>query len=280
MAVRPRQWVKNLVLLAGIVFAAELGDTARLAKAASIVVAYCLVSSAAYLLNDVRDAESDRLHPRKRLRPVAAGQIGPRAALLAAAAAALLGLAIGVVIGLDSAGLLILFMGVQLAYSFGAKHVAVLDVATIAGLFVLRAVAGAAAVDVRISPWLVACSGLLALFLALAKRRAELTSRRADGRPGRPVLRAYSVAGLDLALGVSAFVSVAVYLAYTLTARDTKALVVTVPLVAFGLGRYVLLVRRRGAGEEPERIILRDGPIVVTVTGWVIVCAALLAAAE
>lgn len=278
-AARPRQWVKNLSLLAGIVFAAELDDPGRLVRAVTIVVAYCLVSSASYLLNDVKDAERDRQHPLKRQRPVASGRLAPRTALRAACVLASLGVATGFAVGPASGSLLLVFGGVQLAYSLGGKHVPGLDVLAIAGLFVLRAVAGAVAVDVRISPWLVGCSGLLALFLALAKRRAELASAVAGGANGRPALRAYSVVGLDLALAGVAFLSLALYLAYTLTARETHVLVLTVPFVAFGLGRYVQLVRGRGAGEEPDRIILQDAPILATVAGWVALCATLVATA-
>ncbi len=276
---RPRQWVKNLVLLAGIVFAAELDDPGRLLRAALIVGAYCLASSAAYLLNDVRDAPADRLHPSKRSRPVAAGALTPRDALATALVAAAVALGLAAAVGPWSLALLVGFAGLQLVYSLGLKHVAFVDVGVIASLFVVRAVAGAVAVDVRISPWLVACSGLLALFLALAKRRAELASRTADGGPGRPVLRSYSVAALDRLLAVTAFASAGVYLAYALTAHETRTLVVTVPFVAYGLWRYLTLVRR-GAGEEPERIMLKDARILVTVVVWVAVCAAVLAAAR
>src|SRR6187397_303844 len=199
VAMRPRQWTKNLLLVAGIIFAAELGDPARWAAAVTAFVAYCAASSAAYLVNDVRDAESDRLHPVKRSRPIARGELSPQVALALA----------------------------------------------IAGLFVLRASAGAIAVDVRISEWLLLCTFLLALFVALGKRRAELGL---DGVRARPALDGYSVGLVD-------------------------QLLATVPLVVYGLFRYLLLLHRRGLGEEPETLLVEDLPLLITVAVWAAACA-------
>jgi 4-hydroxybenzoate polyprenyltransferase len=183
-ALRPRQWTKNLLLFAGLVFAAKLGDATRWLEAFLAFAAYCAASSAAYLANDVRDAAHDREHPVKRLRPVASGELPPNLALGVAGALAAAALAAAVVLGPWSVAFIAAFLGLQGAYTAGLKHVVLIDVFAIAGLFVVRASAGAEAVDVRISPWLLICTGLLALFLALAKRRAELVLVGAEATRG------------------------------------------------------------------------------------------------
>ena len=273
-ALRPRQWTKNLLLFAGILFAAELGDGHRWAQAIVAFVAYCAASSAAYLVNDVRDAASDRLHPVKRMRPVAAGRLPAGAALLTAAALATAALGLTAVLGAGSLGCMVAFLALQGAYSLWLKSVELLDVLAIAALFVLRAAAGAIAVDVRISPWLLVCTFLLALFLALAKRRAEL---RLGEVQTRPALAGYSAAVLDRLLAAVAAVTVVAYGAYTVSAYDSLLLVATVPLVAFGLARYLRLLRTRGLGEEPEAVLVTDLPILVTVAVWAAACAVAVA---
>ena len=184
VALRPRQWTKNLLLFAGIVFAAKLGDAGRWLEAVAAFAAYCAASSAAYLVNDVRDAGHDRTHPLKRRRPIARGELSAGNALMLAAALALVAVGVAAVLGLASLACLLAFCVVQAAYTLRLKHLVLIDVLTISGLFVLRAAAGAIAVDVRISPWLLLCTGLLALFLALGKRRAELVlvGTRRDAR--------------------------------------------------------------------------------------------------
>ena len=276
-AMRPRQWPKNLLVFAGIVFAAQLGDPVRWAEALAAFVAYCAVSSAAYLLNDVRDAEQDRLHPVKRQRPIARGELSAKAALILAAALAAGALAIAGWLGPASVAFLVGFAALQVAYSFGLKHVVLVDVFVIAGLFVIRAAAGAAAVDVRISPWLLLCTVLLALFLALAKRRGELVLVGARETPGRPVLEGYSLELVDQLVSVVAASTVIAYSLYTFTARDSKALMVTIPFVIFGIFRYLLLVHRDDLGEEPEQVLLTDVPILVDIALWIVTAGLILA---
>jgi 4-hydroxybenzoate polyprenyltransferase len=270
-ALRPRQWTKNLLLFAGIVFAAELGDGARWVEAIAAFVAYCAASSAAYLVNDVRDAAADRLHPVKRGRPVASGRVSVSAALVTAAALALFALALTAALGPGSLACMAAFLVLQAAYSLRLKTVELLDVLAIALLFVLRAAAGAIAVDVRISPWLLVCTFLLALFLALAKRRAELGLGDVGARPA---LAGYSAPVVDRLLAGVAVATVAAYAAYTVTAHDSRWIVATVPLVAFGLARYLRLLRTHGLGEEPEAVLVTDLPILVTVAVWAAACAA------
>jgi 4-hydroxybenzoate polyprenyltransferase len=274
VAMRPRQWTKNLLLFAGIIFAAQLGDASRWAAAVAAFVAYCAASSAAYLVNDVRDAESDRLHPVKRARPIARGELSPRAALVLAGALALAGFVLAGALGPLSLACLAAFVALQAAYSLGLKTFELVDVLAIAGLFVLRASAGAIAVDVRISEWLLLCTFLLALFVALGKRRAELGL---DGVHARPALDGYSVALVDQLLGIVAAATIAAYTGYALAAHDTRWLVATVPLVVYGLFRYLLLLHRRGLGEEPETLLVEDLPLLVTVAVWAGACAVILA---
>jgi 4-hydroxybenzoate polyprenyltransferase len=271
-AVRVRQWTKNLLLFAGLLFAAKLGDADRWALALLAFAAYCAASSAAYLVNDVNDAGRDRLHPVKRHRPVAAGRISARAALAFAALLAALSLAAGARLGLVSALLLAAFLAVQLAYSFLLKRFAGFDVIAIAGLFTIRAAAGAAAIHVHVSPWLLLCAALLALFLALGKRRAEM----ALGGSTRPALAAYSATVVDRLLVVAAVATVGAYTAYAVAARDSLEMLVTLPFVALAIGRYLVLMFRSGLGETPEDILLTDAPILLTIAAWSVTASLLL----
>lgn len=272
-ALRPRQWTKNLLLFAGIVFAAQLGDPGRWVEAVTAFAAYCAASSAAYLVNDVRDAASDRLHPVKRYRPVARGELTARTALVLAAALAGLALAFAAALGPASFVLLAGFLALQAAYSLRLKAIELVDVLTIAALFVVRAAAGAVAVSVEISQWLLLCTFLLALFLALGKRRAELGL---GGVRVRPALAGYTTALVDQLLAVVAAATIGAYAAYSLTAHDSRWLLATVPFVVYGLFRYLLLLHRRGLGEEPDALLVEDGPLLVTVAAWAATCAVVL----
>ncbi|MFL6033626.1 MAG: UbiA prenyltransferase family protein [Gaiellaceae bacterium] len=278
VSLRPRQWSKNLLLFAGIVFAAELGDAVRWGEAAAIFVAYCAASSAAYLVNDLRDAEDDRLHPVKRYRPIARGELQPEHALVLAAVLAAGALAIAAALGFASLLLLLAFIALQLGYSLGLKRIVFVDVVVIAGLFVIRAAAGAAAVDVPISGWLLVCTALLALFLGLAKRRGELVLVDADETPGRPALAGYSSGLVDVLLNGVAAATAAAYAVYAVAAH-TPWMVLTVPFVVAGLGRYLFLVHRHDLGEEPEHVLLSDRVVLGAVAGWAIVSAVVLAVA-
>ena len=277
VALRPRQWTKNLLLFAGLLFAGKLGETSLWPEALVAFIAYCAASSAAYLGNDVRDVPHDRDHPVKRFRPVASGELPMRVAVGLAAALAVGALGLAGYLGLGSLGFMAAFLALQAAYSAGLKHVVLIDVLAISALFVLRAGAGAEAVDVRISPWLLICTGLLALFLALAKRRAELVLVGADETPGRPVLEGYSLALVDQLVSIVAASTVIAYSLYTFTARDSKAMMATIPFVLYGVFRYLLLLHRRDLGEEPENVLLTDVPLILTLAAWAATSAVILA---
>jgi 4-hydroxybenzoate polyprenyltransferase len=275
VSLRPRQWTKNLLLFAGLLFAAKLGDATRWIEGAAAFVAFCAASSAAYLVNDVRDAAHDRLHPTKSLRPIARGELAPRKALALAAVLVLLAVGLTAALGVSTLLYLAAFLGLQAAYTLALKEIVLLDVMTIAGLFVVRAAAGADAVRVPISVWLMVCTALLALFLGLAKRRGELVLVGAAATPGRRVLAGYSLKLVDRLVAVVAGSTVCAYALYTLYARDSHAMALTIPFVAFGVVRYLVLVHRDDLGEEPENVLLADRPILACVLGWA-VCAAVI----
>ena len=278
VALRPRQWLKNLLLFAGIIFAAELGDPTRWLEAVAAFVAYCAASSAAYLVNDLRDVDADRLHPVKRRRPIARGELRPRTAVVLAAALAVRRRSPSPPCSASaSLACLLGFAALQAAYTLRLKHVVLVDVLVIAALFVVRAAAGAVAVDVRISPWLLVCTGLLALFLALGKRRAELVLVGAERTPGRPVLEGYSLALVDQLLAAVAGATIVAYALYTrhgprlVRARRDRAVR---RLRARPLPAAAAPARRgRGAGERPPR---RPADPRSPSAAWAVACAAIL----
>jgi 4-hydroxybenzoate polyprenyltransferase len=276
-ALRPRQWLKNLFVFAGIVFAAKLGDATRWVEAIGCFGAFCAASSAAYLVNDVRDAEDDRRHPIKRERPIARGDLSVRFALALAAVLAVAALAVGLALGWQVLLYVAAFLALQGAYSLGLKHLVLLDVMTIGGLFVLRAAAGARAIDVPISEWLLLCTALLALFLGFAKRRGELVLVGAERAPGRPVLEGYSLELVDQLVSVVAASTVIAYGLYTFEA-DTRGMMATIPFVLFGVFRYLVLVHKHDLGEEPERVLLGDRQLIAAVALWAVTAATILAA--
>ena len=276
-ALRPSQWTKNLIILAAFLFA--LGDQQQqvawnmLFAAVQAALAFCLISSSIYLLNDVRDIALDRVHPTKRFRPIAAGEIPISAALALVAVLLVGGLAWSYFVAWRVLALAVIYVLLQAGYSLGLKRVALLDVFIIAGGFVLRALTGAAAVHVKISPWLLLCAMLLALFLALCKRRHEkvMLGRVAETDPvTRHSLAQYDTRLLDQLIAIVSSATFVCYALYTLwpdTVRKfgTDRLVYTVPFVIFGLFRYLDLVYRHERGDRPEHILLSDWPLLVDI---------------
>jgi 4-hydroxybenzoate polyprenyltransferase len=296
-SMRPKQWLKNLALLVPIVFAREALNPERLFKALAAVALFCALSGAVYLMNDARDAERDRLHPRKRLRPMAAGELrvetGVWAAALIGGAALALAVVLSPAFGLVAAA----YLALQGLYVLALKEIVILDVLALALGFVLRAVAGAVVVGVPISPWLYFCALLLALFLALGKRRQELVSLTAsdaaaaggttdvaEGEVGlarrhRPALEEYTVGLLDQLIQVVTTCLVLAYSLYTFSAENlprNHAMMLTVPFVLYGLFRYLYLVHVRGAGGAPEEILLRDRGIAMCVVLWALTAGAII----
>ncbi len=272
-AMRPAQWTKNSLVFAALIFAwadrYQPVDRAHWLVVTVAATLFCLLSSAIYLLNDIRDREQDRLHPQKRMRPIAAGELSvPVAAVVAGVLAgiALVGGWYGV--GTSFAGVLVIYALMQVAYTFGLKRVALVDVFVIAAGFVLRALAGGVAIQVHISPWLLLCTGLLALFLALCKRRHEKVILENVSTVTRDSMRSYDVRLLDQLIAMVSSATVVCYALYTLWPDTidkfgTARLSFTIPFVLFGLFRYLDLVYRHEQGGQPERILLTDWPLII-----------------
>jgi 4-hydroxybenzoate polyprenyltransferase len=271
-AARPRQWIKNLACLAGVIFSGRLFQPRALVEAALAVAGFCLASSAVYLLNDVIDRPLDRMNPSKRDRPIASGVVPVSWALATAAALALGSMAVSLRLPWLCAAILAIYLVMNVAYSARLKHAVLLDVGVIAFGFVLRVLYGVYAVEVKPTSWVVLCMFFLALFLGFAKRRGEM-HLVGEGEPFRPVLAKYRMGYLDLLLGMTATMAILCYALYTVTGYQGNAtLVVTVPLVTYGVTRYMLLVMVHGEGDAPESLLVSDRVLMATAALWVALC--------
>jgi 4-hydroxybenzoate polyprenyltransferase len=266
---RPRQWIKNTVVLAGVIFAGKVLDPASLAAALAMTVAFCLASGASYLLNDVRDAEVDRHDPRTAGRPIARGALAPRPALACGGAAAGASLLVAGLVSDDSVAIVAAYLALQIAYSYGLKRIIVIDLVAIALGFVLRAAGGGVAIDVRVSPWLLIATGSLALFLGCAKRRGELARPLRPDVPARPVLSRYSPVQLDRAIVASTTATLAIYVGYAARGAPTRWMLITVPFVVYGMLRVVTAIRSDPAqSADPTVLVLRDRHVLLSVALW------------
>jgi 4-hydroxybenzoate polyprenyltransferase len=273
-AVRPRQWPKNLLLFGGLFFTQGFKDIDLTLRALAGFGIFCALAGAVYLLNDVRDKDQDAVHPEKRLRPVAAGELSTGAALAAAAVLALIAGVASVALGRTFAFVGLAYLVLQAAYSYGLKNIVILDVFLLATGFVLRALAGAVVINVTFSPWLFLCTMMLALFLGFGKRRHELVTL-VDFGSHRPALLQYTPALLDQAVGLSATASVLSYALYTIessTGKGHRLLMCTIPFVMYGVLRYLYHLYANREGGSPERILFTDIHIAVTLLLWVIGC--------
>jgi 4-hydroxybenzoate polyprenyltransferase len=272
-SMRPGQWLKNVLVLAPLVFAHQALELAALGRAAGAFALFCLASGAVYLVNDLLDAASDREHPVKRLRPIASGALAPG---VAAVAAALLGagtLAAAALAAPPLALVLGVYLAVNLAYSRVLKHVVILDVMTLASGFVLRVVAGGLAIGVPVSTWLLLCTSLLALFLGFGKRRHELLLLETDACSHRPILAEYSPYFLDQLMAVvttSTLVSYALYTMDPLVQQklQTARLPLTIPFVLYGIFRYLYLVHQKDEGGDPTQVVFHDRPLLINIVLW------------
>jgi 4-hydroxybenzoate polyprenyltransferase len=275
VSLRPHQWTKNVVVFAALAFSKNLFDLAYFLKSALAFGVFCAISGVVYIINDVADVERDRLHPSKRFRPIASGALSPRTAIAVAVLVASVGLGVAFTLPFDFAMCACAYLALNLAYSFKLKEVVILDALTLSLGFVLRAVAGGVAIEVPISEWLVICTLLGALFLALAKRRAELTSLSDVATKHRKILAEYSPHLLDQMISVVTASCVTAYAFYT-TAQETREkfqthrLPWTLPFVLYGIFRYLYLIHRREQGGNPSEILLTDRPILAAVVLWAI----------
>ena len=257
---RPHEWVKNVLVFAGLLFSGQVTDPWAVGQAVLTFVAFCAISSAGYFVNDLNDVELDRQHPKKRFRPIAAGQLSipaawVLAAVLAAGALALAFLAVGWEVGLMVTG----YGVIQMGYSFGLKQIVIIDVMTLAALFILRVMAGAEAVDTTASEWLILCTGALACFLGFTKRRQEAVSELHEGTSSRPVLEHYSLPFLDQMVAMVTTATVISYAIYTVySPLIGSRMMLTIPPVVYGIFRYLYLIYDRSDDRSTAAIVAED----------------------
>lgn len=274
-SLRPGQWTKNFLVFAPLIFAVRLFDPISVVRASAGFAVFCALSSVVYLINDIMDRDGDRQHPTKRLRPIAAGVVPVGLALGVAALLAAAGLAAAFSLNLRFGVVAALYVALQALYSLSLKHIVIIDALTLAIGFVLRAIGGAVVIDVDVSHWLFVCTILLALFIALAKRRHELVLLADGAASHRPILDEYSAYLLDQMIGVVTASTLIAYIFYTISPETeqkfgTQWLGLTIPFPLYGIFRYLYLVHRRDGGGSPSDLLLNDRPLLACVTLWVV----------
>jgi len=274
ISLRPAQWTKNLLVFAALVFAEKLFDLRAVALSVAAFVIFCALSGVVYLINDIADRHTDRQHPLKRRRPIAAGTLPVRVAATAAAIIGAAALAAALAVGWKLALVAAAYVALQALYSGPLKHIVIIDVLALSIGFVLRAAAGAVAIDVRISHWLFVCTILLAMFIALAKRRHELVLLADGAASHRPILGEYSPYLLDQMIGVVTASTLIAYIFYTISPETaekfgTDLLGLTIPFPLYGIFRYLYLVHRREGGGSPAELLINDRPLLTCVMLWV-----------
>jgi 4-hydroxybenzoate polyprenyltransferase len=280
---RPRQWPKNLLFVfPALVFDGQLFNVDSFLRVFTAACLLVLMSGAVYIMNDLVDVEKDRLHPRKKSRPIAAGLLPVPIAIAATLCLPILSIIAALTFSIPLAWVLLLYLVLQVAYSFYLKHVPIVDVLAVTAGFVLRVVAGVVVISVRnFSPWLYACTGLLALFLVVGKRRQELVMLGEDAAKTRPIFAHYNLALLDEMLRFVITSTFLTYLLYTIEVnitpvQDVNLLLLTVPPVLYGLMRYMYLIHIKGEGAAPEEVLLTDRPVQVTVVVWFTIVVSIL----
>ena len=274
VSLRPQQWAKNLVVFAALIFAKELNHLPALETSLLAFLIFCLLSSAVYLFNDVLDMASDRQHPVKSQRPIASGRIAKKTALSLAFLLMLAGLSASFGLNLEFGIVALGYLLWTTFYSLALKQVVILDVMAVSIGFVLRAVAGAVAIGVEISSWLLVCTVLLALFLSLGKRRHELVLLEEEAASHRKILTEYSPYFLDQMMAVVTASTVVAYCFYTLSPEiehklNTRYLSLTIPFVLYGIFRYLYLIHQKESGGNPTQMLLNDKPILINVILWI-----------
>jgi 4-hydroxybenzoate polyprenyltransferase len=262
---RPHEWVKNVLVFAGVLFSGQFDDPWAIGQAFITFAAFCAISSAGYFINDLNDVELDRAHPKKRFRPIPAGQLSIGSAWVIAAGLALGALAVAFAAVNWKVGLMVTGYGViQVAYSFGLKQVVIIDVMTLATLFVLRVMAGAEAVETSASEWLILCTAMLALFLGFTKRRQEAVSELHEGTSSRPVLEHYSLPFLDQMVAMVTTGTVISYAIYTVYSPLVGSrMMLTLPPVIYGIFRYLYLIYDRSDDRSTAAIVAEDRGVII-----------------
>jgi 4-hydroxybenzoate polyprenyltransferase len=271
VAMRPKEWVKNLLVYAGLLFSGQFDDVEAIAAATVTFAAFCMVASAGYLVNDAHDVEEDRQHPKKRFRPIAAGELSIPTAITLAVVLAVAGVAGATILEGPVIGGLVVAYGVGTTlYSYVFKHEVILDVMAIAGLFVLRVLAGAIAVDADASAYLLLCTGMVALFLGFTKRRQEATSELHAGTESRPVLEHYSIPFLDQMVAMVTAATVMSYAIYCVNSPLIGSKMLgTLPPVVYGIFRYLYLIYDRKDTRSTDAILLQDYGMIGAAVTWV-----------
>jgi 4-hydroxybenzoate polyprenyltransferase len=271
IALRPKQWTKNAVVFAALVFDHKLFDATRFLDTLGAFFCFCLASSAVYLINDLQDIESDRAHPRKRHRPIASGTVSSTIAWFTVAGLLVVSLPLALWLRPEFAAAVAGYLVLMVAYTFWLKHFVILDVFAISAGFVLRAAGGGLVLDVPISPWLYVCTVLLSLFLGFGKRRHELLLLDDAAGEHRRNLDEYSVELLDQLILISAAATVMAYSLYTFTSLslpENHSMMLTIPFVMYAMFRYLFLIHRRDGGGSPEQLLLTDGPLLAGIASW------------
>jgi len=280
-SLRIKQWIKNLIIFAPLVFSENVFDLPLLLKSVLAFALFCLISGAAYILNDLQDLEEDKLHPLKSKRPLASGKLKKSQALFSFFFLVIICLTGAFLINIFFFIALGLYLVLQVSYSFWLKHVVILDVFLIATGFFIRVIAGGLVIEVQLSPWLIICTILLALFLALSKRRHELVLLNESAEIHRPILKEYNPHLLDQMIAVVTASTVISYCLYTISTETidkfgTKNLIFTVPFVLYGIFRYLYLVHQKKEGGSPEVLVIKDKPLLIDIFLWIATAALII----
>jgi len=277
-SLRPQQWIKNGFILIPLFFAEKAFHYPSLLQVIQAVIIFCILTGGVYLINDLVDLESDRGHPLKRHRPLAKGLISPVLAKASAAVLFLLSLSWGVFLGTGFFLILVTYLVIQLLYNYRFKEIVILDIFCVSCGFFLRVIAGCMAIHVQISHWLIICSILISMFLALAKRRHELVLLgQSDAENHRKVLSDYSPYLLDQMIGVITAATLLSYMLYCISAEtiqkfQTDHMIYTFPFVLYGIFRYLYLIHQKDQGGSPEKLLFSDLPLLLSVVLWIVVC--------
>ena len=274
-SLRPQQWIKNLFIFAPLIFSQNVLNRSLLLQTIEAFIAFCLVSSSHYVFNDLKDLEEDKLHPVKSRRPLASGRLKKPPAAAAVVVLGLAGVALALAINWYFFMAVLAYFVLQVAYSLWLKHVVILDIFVIAAGFLIRVVAGGLAIQVDISNWLLICTILLSLFLAMGKRRHELVLLDRSAMSHRPILKEYNTYLLDQMIAVVTASTLLAYCLYTISEETvakfgTTKLIYTIPFVLYGIFRYLYLIHQKAEGGSPEALIIKDKPLLIDTFLWIL----------
>ncbi len=274
-AIRPKQWIKNLIVFAALVFSQHLFEPYSIITSLFAFLLFCLFTGSVYLINDVMDVEEDRQHPYKKERPIASGKLKIQTAVIIAITMAMVSLGMSFYLNPMFGVITLVYFVSNIAYSTYLKHIVIIDVMIIALGFVLRAVGGAVVIDVEISPWLIICTTLLALFLGFGKRRHELVLMKESAKEHRSILDEYSSYFLDQIIAVLTASIVVTYALYTMSEKvqlklHTTYLNLTIPFVLYGIFRYLYLVHQKNRGGDPTSLFFTDKPLLINIGLWLV----------